>query len=189
MLQHAFLMMVHKRPELFSRIVHVLAAPNHYFFVHVDKKTTDFDRYAELVKDVPNVVFTKRMSVFHGGVSQIYCELLLYKAAQSALPKMDYFHLISGQDYPLRSNEQFDSFFEQHNGTSFAGVEDQDYHDECMKKKYPLRTDVYYPNGRSILARLFIKLTPTIQLKLHIRRCYTGIWGGVELAFHPSFCS
>lgn len=53
------------------------------------------------------------MSVYHGSVTQIYCELALYKAAIKAPIKMDYFHLISGQDYPLRSNEQFDDFIEK----------------------------------------------------------------------------
>lgn len=188
MLRHAFLMMVHKEPELFGRIVHVLAGVNHHFFVHIDKKVSDIEPYREAVKDVPNVTFTDRISVYHGGVSQIYCELLLYGAAYSAAHRMDYFHLISGQDYPLRSNEQFDDFFEHHAGMSFAAIEGQEYHDECMKLKYPLRTDVYHPNGRNLFERAFRKLTPKIQLRLHVRRCMSDIWGGVELAFHPSLC-
>ena len=164
MLQHAFLMMVHKSPELFSRIVHILAAPNHYFFVHIDKKTKDYEQYKEAVKDVTNVIFTERISVFHGGVSQIYCELLLYKAALSAMPRMDYFHLISGQDYPLRTNKQFDDFFELNNEKSFAAIEEQDYHELCMKSKYPLRVNVYHPNGNSLIGKILRRLTLKLQL-------------------------
>lgn len=38
MKNHAFIFQVHKSPELFGRIVRVLAKENHYFFVNVDKK-------------------------------------------------------------------------------------------------------------------------------------------------------
>jgi len=93
MLQHAFLIMVHKSPELFGRIVHILARENHHFFVHLDRKTKDEEKFMNAVADVNNVHFVDRISVFHGGVSQIYCELELYRAAyQSRSPKMDYFH-------------------------------------------------------------------------------------------------
>lgn len=180
MLNHAFLMMVHKSPELFGRIVRRLAQSNHFFFVHIDKKTAHFDSYKEAVRDVANVVFIERMSVHHAGVSLIQCELALYRASIAYPAQMDYFHLISGQDYPTRSNEQFDAYFEKHCGKSFAALEDEEYHAECMKLKYPLRTDVFHPNGRSIFERAFNRLTEKIQFKLHIRRSYTDIWGGWE---------
>lgn len=178
MLQHAFLIMVHKSPELLSRIVHVLAKQNHHFFIHVDKKTKNFEQYKDTLADVQNVTFIKRISVFHGAVSQIYCELNLYWAAMNSYVRMDYFHLISGQDYPLRTNEQFDDFFDNNIGKSFAAIEGQAYHDICMKRKYPLRTDVYYPNGNSLIGRIFRRLTTNIQLKLHVRHCLSNTWGG-----------
>ena len=51
----------------------------------------------------------ENMEVAHGGYSQIDCTLRLLRKAYDA--GMDYFHLISGQDYPCRSNEEFDAFF------------------------------------------------------------------------------
>lgn len=166
MLNHAFLIMVHKSPKLFARIVNVLAQANHYFFVHVDAKADDFDRFKNAVSDVPNVIFIDRIRNYHGSVTQIYCELNLYKAALSYVIKMDYFHLISGQDYPLRSNYDFDHFFETHQGQSFACIEGQKWHDKMMQHSYPMRTQIYHSNNGNKILLFLLRLTWRLQLKL-----------------------
>ena len=155
MLNHAFLIMTHKSPELLSRIVHHLAQDNHYFFIHVDKRYKgDIRDFAELISDVKNVIFIPRQCVYHGSVAQIYCELALFENALNFFERMDYFHLISGQDYPLRSNECFDSFFEKYNGRSFACVEGRVFHEKQMKRAYLIRTQIYHPNTNSLITSL-----------------------------------
>ena len=37
---HAFLIVAHDYPEQLAEIVHLLDAPNHFFFIHIDKKNT-----------------------------------------------------------------------------------------------------------------------------------------------------
>lgn len=37
-MNHAFLITAHKYPEQLGEIVRILDAPNHYFFIHIDKK-------------------------------------------------------------------------------------------------------------------------------------------------------
>lgn len=91
---------------------------------------------------------------------------------------MDYFHLISGQDYPLRSNECFDSFFERYNGYSFACIKGDAYHEQKMKKEYILRTQLYHPNKPSKFKLLFLRLTWRVQIWLKIRKPIVGLWGG-----------
>lgn len=178
MLQHAFLMMVHRSPELFGRIVHILAKENHHFFVHVDKKVKNFSDYERAVSDVEGVTFIPRISVYHGTRTQIFCELALYHAALDSGVNLDYFHLISGQDYPLRSNEQFDDFFEKNRGKSFMYLDTDAQREEWMKYKYPARTDVFHPNTNSLLLRVLRKFTTKLQLKLHVRPCIPDTWGG-----------
>lgn len=178
MLQHAFLMMVHKSPELFGRIVHILAKENHHFFVHIDKKAHNFSEYKNIVSNVKNVTFIPRMCVYHGSVTQIYCELALYRASMDTPIRMDYFHLISGQDYPLRSNEQFDDFMENNKGKSFGMIDSEEYRNKCMKFKYPSRTDAYHPNANGIFLRILRKLTLKMQVKFHTRHCISNTWVG-----------
>lgn len=56
-----------------------------------------------------------------GGVSQIECELLLLKTAISK-GKYDYLHLLSGDDLPVKNNDEIDSFFEVNNGKQYIAV-------------------------------------------------------------------
>ena len=48
MLKHAFLIMAHKYPEQFKDIINLLNAPNHYFFVNIDKKSNMEDFWTGL---------------------------------------------------------------------------------------------------------------------------------------------
>lgn len=73
-MKHAFLLQVHKYPEQVAEIVSLLSAPNHYFFINVDRKVN----VAPFVKEInnsrgQNVIFLgedERFSVNHGGYSQ-----------------------------------------------------------------------------------------------------------------------
>lgn len=60
---HAFLIMAHKSPELFGRIVKMLARPNHFFFVHIDAYTANFGVFKKAVSDIDNVVFTNGLNI------------------------------------------------------------------------------------------------------------------------------
>lgn len=52
---------------------------------------------------------------------------------------MDYYHLISGQDYPCKSNQEFDKFFEKNKGKSFMRYDTDDETKTWRKEKYPYR--------------------------------------------------
>lgn len=39
MLNHAFLITAHAHLPLLEKIIELLSAPNHYFFINIDKKT------------------------------------------------------------------------------------------------------------------------------------------------------
>ena len=114
MKNHAFIMPVHNQPQLLRRIVTILQAPNHYFFIHVNARVRDFESFRNAMNGLNNVVFVEpRISVYHGRISQIEASIVLLENVEKHSVHFDYVHQISGQDYPLRSNEQFDAFFEQ----------------------------------------------------------------------------
>lgn len=83
MFNHSFIIQVHKQPELFGRIVKRLVAPNHYFFVNVDKKVNEVP-FKQAVAGIDNVTFLEgedRTDVSWGGFSQIRCTLRLLSKA------------------------------------------------------------------------------------------------------------
>ena len=114
-MNHAFLIQAHAYPELLFKIVNELNASNHFFFIHIDKKGKDMlsSSCIRELKLYQNVILLSDYQVNWGGASQFKVTVRLLFEALLYIPKMDYFHLISGQDFPLKSNKEFDSFFEK----------------------------------------------------------------------------
>lgn len=105
-----------------------------------------------------------------GGYSQIQCELLLLKTAFNAVPQMDYFHLISGADYPCKNNNDFDHFFEVHNGESFMHFDSDDEIQMWRNTKYKGRIQTW--NLVDIFPRMPRKIKRYVSglLNLIVRR-------------------
>ena len=122
-MNHAFLIIAHSNPIFLKKIIEQLWSMNHFFFIHIDKKQP-LDNF-KMIKEIhngKNIFFLtgkNRISISWGGFSLILCELNLLNEALKAKPVIDYFHLISGADYPCKSNKEFDAFFEQNKGRSF----------------------------------------------------------------------
>ena len=55
-----------------------------------------------------------------GGDSMIWCEMELLKYAASV--PHDYYHLISGDDLPIKNNEQIKRYLEEHPGANYVGI-------------------------------------------------------------------
>lgn len=181
MKNHAFIFQVHKSPELFGRIVRALAKENHYFFVNVDKKTKNYNGFLKETTGIPNVHFlNERISVHHGGISQVDATLALIKAVIDSGIQIDFIHSMSGQDYPLRSNEQFDEFFER-TEKSYMAFEGEEYHHECMKRKYPQRMNLWhFNNNHKLLAKLYrkshlIDVVSKLIPRQNVNKCLWGV--------------
>lgn len=180
MKRHAFIFQVHKAPELFRRILKVLESETHYFFVNVDAKAS-FNDFKNAVEGIANVIFMpKRWNVHHCGHSQFLCTLDMLRYAKSYPIDFDFIHQISGQDYPLRSNEQFDNFFES-TGYSYMCLEGNEFHEKAIKQYYPQRVNYWYPaNPNASYLNLLYYRTHLKQLigRLFNRQIIDGLWGG-----------
>jgi len=103
----AFLIAAHNDPAVLKRLVYALDYEKFDIYIHVDKKSDislyDFPSY-KLKHSALNVL-KNRVKVYWGDISQVYALLNMYKAA---LDGGDYcrFVTLSGNDYPLRSNEE-----------------------------------------------------------------------------------
>ena len=158
-MNHAFLIIAHNYPELLGEIIKILQSPNHYFFINIDKKVDDIP-FKESVRGLSNIFFTEdkdRISVNWGGWSQISTEKRLLKFASSKL-NFDYYHLISGQDFPCQSNFSFDEFFGEHNGESFMFFDREEDVMEWRKTKYPYRYRLYHFNDLFVINEIISKI-------------------------------
>ena len=117
--RHAYLILAHKNFGQLRKLLALLDDPRNDIFVHVDRKAAfdqsawdDACRYSGLVFIEP------RIRVSWGGVSIMRCELALLKEAVSH-GTYSYFHLLSGMDLPIKSQDTIHAFFEKHDGCEF----------------------------------------------------------------------
>jgi hypothetical protein len=113
----AYLILAHQHPEQLSRLVRQLQTPAADMFVHVDAKV-NIGPFMRAVGS--HVKFTeKRIPVYWADYSQVDAVLLLIETALAVPRNYDYFVLLSGVDYPLRSAAEIEDFFLRNKGLEF----------------------------------------------------------------------
>lgn len=138
-------------------------------YVHMDLKNKQFDEddCRKLIKK-SSIYFTKRTSVTWGGYSQINSELILLEMA-TAHRKYNYYHLLSGQDLPIKSNNEIMNFFKKHQGVEFVAFDKEKFNcDDRVRYFYPLQ-EMVGRNRKSFLGRISSVMT-LFQKIAHLKR-------------------
>ncbi|MGO4922440.1 beta-1,6-N-acetylglucosaminyltransferase [Bifidobacterium choerinum] len=121
-MRHAYLIIAHDRPEELSRLIRALDHVDNDIYVHVDAKSTmDIHSFAELTTYSP-IRLIRRKPITWGGFSGVDVEMRLFEAAY-AEGGYRYYHLMSGVDYPVKSQRYIQRYFEQHDGQNFIRIE------------------------------------------------------------------
>lgn len=121
--KHAFLIMAHKDDETLRTLLRTIDDPRNDIFIHMDAKNSGWDEASVLASaSKAGIVLVPRISVTWGGYSQIACELGLLSAAV-ARGHYSYYHLLSGQDLPIKSQDQIHAFFDSCGGKEFLRFE------------------------------------------------------------------
>lgn len=125
-MKHAFLVIAHNEAPLLQALLKQLDYKDFDVYLHIDFKAKELrNSVRQWVGRYGNVHLVENpKSVFWGDVSQIECEMLMFKTAAEGGP-YDYYHLLSGVDLLLKSPEEFDHFFEQHKGKEFVNFWDK----------------------------------------------------------------
>ena len=118
---HAYLIMAHNNFQQLQMLISLLDDPRNDIYLHIDKKASSFTPDAICVQHA-TLVLINRISVNWGGHSQITCELNLLKAA---IPKhYQYYHLISGVDLPLKTQDELHAFFDSGYPNNYIGFDE-----------------------------------------------------------------
>lgn len=177
---HAILIQTHANVELLKMVIQRMKSENHYFFVHVDKKNKNYTDFLKLASK--HVIFTdKRFDVKCGSIEQVYLTLELIKTAKTTEIPFDYYHLISGQDFPIRKNAIFDAIFENNNKSYMEVDNNTPYSDRFMffhlngiinvRSKWGRRIEKY-----SILIQKIINRNIRLRNKLEIKTYKGNNW-------------
>lgn len=114
--KHAYLIMAHTNFPQLQILINLLDHPSNDIYLHVDKRSVDF-RPEMIQVSASTLTIIDPIRITWGGHSQIQCELNLLKA--SAPNHYRYYHLISGIDLPLKSQDEIHEFFEAHYPENF----------------------------------------------------------------------
>jgi len=115
----AHLILAHSCPVHLARLLTALG-DQHPVFVHVDAKT-EFSIYESI--DAPNVRWLRnRVPVYWGEYSMVEAILALVREALADPVRSDYCILLSGADYPLRSDRYIQEFFRRNAGEQFISL-------------------------------------------------------------------
>lgn len=100
--RHAYLIICHNNFKILQMLLSAIDDDRNDIYIHVDKKTVDvpFEDIRSTVCHSP-LTFIERTFVNWGGYSQINVELALLSEATKT--PHAYYHLISGVDFPLKS--------------------------------------------------------------------------------------
>lgn len=170
--RHAYLIIAHNNFQQLQTLISLLDDERNDLYLHIDKKARTFS--PELIHAAHSrLVLIDRLSVSWGGESLIQCELELLKAAVPG--NYRYYHLISGADLPLKSQDEIHRYFREHDGTEFlefdtAANEAQLFFDR-VRYYFPLQE--LAGRSRPVLRRLLMALgwrLVSLQKMLHIRR-------------------
>lgn len=117
-MRHAILILGHGSYNIIEKCLEVLDSNNIDFYIHVNKLSKTDPSYLEHITKKSKVVLIERMEMYWGSYRMSECELkLLATAAQVGY---DYYHFISGQDLPLVTPKELDTFFTQNAGKEFV---------------------------------------------------------------------
>lgn len=172
--RHAYLIICHSNFNHLSKIIRALDDIRNDIYIHVDKKTKycPVEHINQSVQKA-QLIWVKRHSVNWGGDSQIKIEMFLLKEATKTFH--DYYHLISGMDFPLKSQNFIHEFFKSNKGKEYIQFDP----DVVRKEEFCDRLRYYYffqnliGRNRGKIPALCYKLQEfslSIQKKIHIDR-------------------
>ena len=119
--------MAHDNEEQLRLLIEALDYPENDIYLHIDKKSSIRKIQFE-TKNAQLKVYS-RYAVYWGDLSQTRCQVFLL--TEAIKEKHDYYHLISGHDFPIKSHNQIIQFFQENYGKQFIHFESNDY---CMKE-------------------------------------------------------
>jgi len=117
----AYIISAYKLPDQLVRLVNRLNADGISFYIHVDRKSSEqvYRGMADPLAGSANVSFLKRHTCNWGDFGHVRATLSGIEQIINSGAACDYVVLITGQDYPIKSNHHIQQFLQESGGRSF----------------------------------------------------------------------
>lgn len=185
--RHAYLIMAHNEFGILNTLMSLIDDERNDIFLHIDRKVKVMPELYQ--PKFSRLFFTPvRCDVRWGDVEFVHAEMCLFRAAYEE-GDYQYFHLLSGVDMPIKTQDYIHDFFDKHNGKEFIGFSAlTDFVKGDIERKrrryyflmrWNYRTS-FVPKWKVTLAKIIRHAALKIQDILHMDR-------GNELTFRTGY--
>lgn len=138
MKRHAYLIMAYNNPNQLVSLIKLLDDPRNDIFVHIDKNADFPMDIFDSLTSASTLAVVQRVSVQWGHFSQVQALFnLLTRATRTG--RYSYYHLLSGMDLPIKTQDEIHSFFSDKNDEFIAIVPTESkYNLKHVMCRYPL---------------------------------------------------
>lgn len=206
-MKHAYLILAHNEWELLKILVSCIDDARNDIFVHIDAKAKDLP--ALHTEHAGLKVLKDRVDVRWGDLSVVKGEYALFREAVKNGPYA-YYHLLSGADLPLKSQDYIHSFFDANQGREFIGYTLTEITPEVVRKaqRWHLFPKDFRDAGlvKKVLRAVFLRIQEMLGIKRNkdvdfkkgsqwvsvtdgMARCFLEHREWVEAVFRNTFCS
>ena len=134
MQKHAYLIIAHNNFNLLKTLLKLIDDERNDIYIHIDKKA-NYNNYEELKASVKKskIFIYKEYKLYWGDFSLIKVTMFLLK--NSIKNKYQYYHLLSGVDLPLKSQDFIHNFFNINQGKNFINFIEKDDIEENIEER------------------------------------------------------
>lgn len=119
-MKHAFLIIAHNELRILNILLTMLDDSRNDIYLHLDKKWKLNIQELHHPQKAKLFLTKKKMDIRWGDISSIKLEFKLFRMAYANGPYL-YYHLLSGADLPIKSQNYIHEFFQKNYGKEFVG--------------------------------------------------------------------
>ncbi|WP_407846860.1 beta-1,6-N-acetylglucosaminyltransferase [Chryseobacterium sp. KCF3-3] len=156
----AYFIMIHHKPEIFKNMFKKIYTRDQFYLIHIDKKAKqEFIEEIQLyIIHFPNVYILDSMNIVSGGFNIVQAELNAMEFLLNVSKEWDYFINLSGEDYPLKSQNIIRKFLTTNKGRNYLFYYDQKfYRPDTLQRIQNHFTELAYVISSFIYKRSFMK--------------------------------
>lgn len=175
-MKHAYLIIAHNEYPVLEVLLSMLDDERNDVYLHIDKRATNLREQVNTfqMQKAKLYILPKPIKVYWGDISQVKVEYLLFETAFAHGPYA-YYHLLSGTDLPIKSQDYIHNFFNQNMGKEFVGFWQDKNHQRDLERKvlrYYLFTKRIQNRGHVLhgLTSLCRNLALMFQKAIHYKR-------------------
>ncbi len=135
-MKHAYLILAHNEPDMLRALLLTLDDVRNDVFVHIDRRAVGLAAAARTwrLRHAGLYVLPDAVAAFWGHESLLDAMLLLFRTA-SGRGRYGAYHLLSGVDLPLKTQDEIHAFFEAHPDREFVAFWDDAAHARDLRRK------------------------------------------------------